>query len=525
MQRTLAATILALVVLAPAANAEARLQFSTPGDFSVTESELSNGEWLLLVFDESPATFKFQFEAAGVVENLTWVYPFRAYNRSVEFTPYGYGLTSSQEVQAGASYRLDTATGRASLYIEADRIQFQSGATAGRLAEKPDADGISDFMRTQDDRDYVHRYLKPTGDHAVVQYLPTTPIPFQVSATGVRHLEWHGARVACSQTDWCPDGGTSSVTKVPMPTDMNVTSERYSYEIVREGVEAVHGEGAVAYAVAGGSALRVGLDGARLRLPLASVDGPCPECTVPADQTLTAGGDLALANLRRSGEARLEAELDGSIVEARLDEAAIDPALLGFNVGSAIAATAAVGGIIFLLKAILGWLFTRHKEEGPLDHERRRRLYDCIVEQPGLHVREVMRRAHVSYGAGRYHLVQLVRAGMVIERQHHNSVCLFPNDERFAASWKELAALRDPLYRELHDWLVANPNKAQNEIVAAFTARGWSRTQTQARLERLVQEDLLQVRQQGRYKFYSAARPPVVVASAAPRSFVGPLPA
>lgn len=145
--------------------------------------------------------------------------------------------------------------------------------------------------------------------------------------------------------------------------------------------------------------------------------------------------------------------------------------------------------------------------KGPLGNERRRRLYDCIVGHPGIHTREALRRAGVPPGSGRYHVGMLVRAGLVLERRHHNSVCLFPNEPRFAASWHELAALREAEYRTLHDWILANPGRTQQEIVAAFAAaEGWGRSTTQMRLKRLCDDGLLDLRHFGRYKRYSTKR-------------------
>jgi predicted transcriptional regulator len=177
-----------------------------------------------------------------------------------------------------------------------------------------------------------------------------------------------------------------------------------------------------------------------------------------------------------------------------------------------------------LIKVLFAPFFTRHKTEGPLESERRRSLYERIVEQPGLHVREALRRAGVPQGAGRYHVGILVRTGLVLERRYHGSVCLFPNERPFADSWRELAALRDPDARLLHDWLQANPNKTQLEIVASFAAsHGWVRSTTQLRLNRLLDEGVLTVRQRGRFKLYSTAR--FGLEHGGQRSLAGPTPA
>jgi predicted transcriptional regulator len=152
---------------------------------------------------------------------------------------------------------------------------------------------------------------------------------------------------------------------------------------------------------------------------------------------------------------------------------------------------------------------------GPLlTNERRRQLYDCIAKNPGIHVRKALRGADVPSGSGRYHLTQLVRAGLVVEHRHRNTVCLFPNDARLAESWQQLAALREPEYRLLYDWIAAHPEKAQNEIVAAFAAsHGWKRGVTRKRVARLAADGIVRYREQGRYKIYSTAKPALVMAT------------
>jgi predicted transcriptional regulator len=53
-----------------------------------------------------------------------------------------------------------------------------------------------------------------------------------------------------------------------------------------------------------------------------------------------------------------------------------------------------------------------------LNLKTRREIYDLIVVNPGLHLREISRRANMSFGGLRYHLDFLLKKGLVITRSN-----------------------------------------------------------------------------------------------------------
>jgi DNA-binding transcriptional ArsR family regulator len=283
---------------------------------------------------------------------------------------------------------------------------------------------------------------------------------------------------------------------------MNVSSEQYSYDIATAGVNEVRGDGDFAYAILGGARLTLSVDNGRIRLPLASVQGPCPDCALPENQTLTAGGDITLASLERSGNAQLKANLDGSLTEARLDERAIDPAtLFGAKVATGAIAAAALG---FLAFKLLGLLFTKWQDHDLLDHPRRRLVYQTIAEHPGTGFRELTRLTGLAIGTVRHHLDVLLRHGRIVERQQGASLRFFENHGKYDRTWSRVAVLRDEPTRLIHDWLAEHPDTPQNQLLAAIEERGFSKTATQRRLQRLVTAGLASVQQRGRFKVYRA---------------------
>jgi len=113
----------------------------------------------------------------------------------------------------------------------------------------------------------------------------------------------------------------------------------------------------------------------RMRLPLASTQS-CPDCVSAQNQTLFVRGDVGLAGLHQDAGGRLAAGMDGTLSAARLDEAAVSPALL-FAAGAGAAGLVAVAAVgVF---RVLALLFSR----APSLSSRRRTLLEAIGGEAG----------------------------------------------------------------------------------------------------------------------------------------------
>lgn len=503
MQRALTVVFVALVVGAPAAAAEARLRFSVPGSFAAATSSTWDGEWAVLVFEDTPSSVSFRFASAGQVENRTWVQAVRLYNHSQEVN-FGDDVQSFGDVPAKASFTVASpAMGKSSIYIEANHIRFDTAATTGRLAEKPDGMGLNPLMREQEKADKTHRQGEIAGDHAVLVYEPDGSTSFVLAAEGARHVEWHGAQVQCEGSDWCPDGGTTTTTQVPLPmTDFNVSSDQFTYQIATGGLGPVHGKGSFVYAILGGRQLGFSLDDGRLRLPLASLDGSCEGCILPDNQTLTAGGDLALTAMQRVSDNKLEASLGGSVTEARFDEQYVDPGLLLGPQAKVAVEVVAVATLSLLAFRLLGFLFTKWTDRDVLNNPLRRLIHEAILRHPGIGFRELTRTTGVAYTTMRHHIDVLLRHGMIVEKRQGTGLKLFENHGKFDKTWSRIAILRDHMTREVHDWLSEHPGVSQQDVVTAMLERGLSRAAAQRRLNRLVTAGLATVQRQGRLNVY-----------------------
>jgi predicted transcriptional regulator len=217
-------------------------------------------------------------------------------------------------------------------------------------------------------------------------------------------------------------------------------------------------------------------------------------------------GELALHDLQpaHGSNHRLQAVFSGSVDLARLDETRIAASLLGSYAAPVAVATTVIVGFA-VVKALL-WLFSRElRPEDVLAHKARRRLYEAVQTHPGASYRTLMDVTGLSDGGTRHHLATLARVGLIAIQRHGGQVLYFENHGRYDTTWKNVAALRDPELRRLHEWIQAHPEASQLEIIRqASQAWGLPRSATRRRLRRLMEWGLIHARQVGRNKRYSS---------------------
>ncbi|MDD2472578.1 MULTISPECIES: winged helix-turn-helix transcriptional regulator [unclassified Methanoculleus] len=66
----------------------------------------------------------------------------------------------------------------------------------------------------------------------------------------------------------------------------------------------------------------------------------------------------------------------------------------------------------FTIMLLLG--YRRISRKDLLDHASRKRLYECIVESPGISIGDLIRIAGITRGAAQYHLWRLESVGMIV---------------------------------------------------------------------------------------------------------------
>jgi DNA-binding transcriptional ArsR family regulator len=477
------------------------LSFRPPGEYEGT-SDTNGASWVLLVFARNAsADFNLEAPGGGTLGNDTLYHPVRIEDAYHLYRPADRWEHSETPFSSRSAVHLSFAPTQAgSLYIQADRIRLQAGASKGVIAIKPGTDDIDAFGRP-DDRLYDrYRTHDPPGVAVAVtaeRARSERAMPFQVSAEGQVYAEWYAAGIQCGQANPCPTGGGPSVTQLPGPPGYKVTTERHTYESLLGANTTLAGGGDLDYAVVGGAQVSFGLAGS-LRLPLSTQDGSaCPGCPAPHDQTLALTGNMTLEGLHPDGSG-LYAEPHGDLQSARIDERSVDPrAIVG---GAVVAAAAVAAGGWLLIHYLASSLFTRIRQPEALEQPRRKAIYEAVAQDPGLSMSELGRRTGISKGALLHHLNIMKDLGLIHERRFGHSIRLFI-DGVPVSSQISLATLQNQTARNLCSLIAKRPGILQHQILAAFP--GIPRSSVQFHLRHLVERQVIVGQRIGRTMVYS----------------------
>ncbi|HUR63715.1 MAG TPA: winged helix-turn-helix transcriptional regulator [Candidatus Thermoplasmatota archaeon] len=486
--------------------AELQLSFRTPAQAG-PRAAVDGAEWLWLELN-GPRQARFSFDMPGATyTNYTYasVNPRLLDDSGMPISPQ---LPDRQQPGPVGMVTLDfSGRIRSSLFVKADRIELSiANAT---LDLNPLRAGSDTATALQDRGSYsdTHRrgyWMAPSDGAAISVQGDTRPrASFVVRAQGLRVVEWHNATVTCQDDGHCPDGAGTTWKVAKAPTGDGATVTQVSFAILNGNGGNLDGAGEAQRAATGGPALDVGVQGT-LRLPLADRTAPC-QCIDPAGKTIILGGNLTLHHLSMASDSRLEADVSGSAVEARLDELRVNPALVFGAKGAVVAGGVAVG-----IAALVAWLlFSRvlHPERA-LRNPKRRGILEAVVAHPGLEISDLSQSTGYAEGTVRHHLAVLQRVGLVVANRTGRRVHFFENHGRYAHNWRTVAAQRDSKSRQLLEWIHRNPGRSQGEVVEEGEAFGMKRSAVLRRLGRLAAAGLVTIERKGRTRlYYLAARP------------------
>lgn len=420
------------------------------------------------------------------------------------------GWTTERDIEGGplpsnVTFRAEEV-GQSSFFLEGRLAVEVQGAYAA--IELPPGQCIDWLLEPEESRNQTTRADKLCPDSwpaVAFRAPPGATLEYRLAGYDVQRSHWHNMQSSCTDATACPPGGSQEDVTVQLTPGDYLRTRRHLFEDAQGPPSAqASAAGQAQVLLLGGVSFDLMVSG-WVRLPLATGSAGCPDCLAPVDQTFSASGEILLAGLQRAPGGGLQSSLTGDFATARFDEQPIDPRLLQGT--TAVAAIGFAAGLTVLAKAFLASFFTRRTDEETLLHERRRLLYDFVVGNPGVHFREALRGAALPSGAGRHHVTQLVRAGLLVERRIGSKLRLFPAGADSVA-WQEVAVARNPNLRALHEWITVNPGRNQMEILEAFReGHGWSPSTTQGRLVRLAREGVLAVEDRGRYRHYRALHP------------------
>lgn len=504
MRATLALVFLAFVATPAVA---LPLEFRIPGELEASTLEARGVEWVLLIFDGAEAELKVTSLEDARLHNDTRVHAARIdYEENTARIP-GPPQGSSTTVEGPFNLTSIFRSGNiGSLLLVGPGLRFDSGRSHAAIVGKPASESLEEFGQVSQEYQDVYDHSFMTAHDDVVTAIGSG-VPTSFSLDGrISSATFYNAEVKCnSPIRECPTGGGPQATRVQPIPGYAASAERHTFETLLGEMD-VRLDGTFSRVLVGSQNLSVLVEGSA-RLPLArTLDTECSTCQFPDDQTVWVWGNVSLSEMVLTSAGTISAGLGGDVEQARLDEMSVDPDQLLLGGGVLVGATTVVL-LLVASKYLLGVLFTRRTDEDLLENPRRRRIYDFVVQNPGVHFREALRGANVPAGAGRHHVNRLVAAGLLTSRRQGASMLLFENHGKYEMSWQDVAATRDDSQRRLLDWLSLNPDSTQKAILDAFQEQmSWNRSTTQKRLDRLEALSVITSRSHGRFKLYKTAR-------------------
>ena len=145
----------------------------------------------------------------------------------------------------------------------------------------------------------------------------------------------------------------------------------------------------------------------------------------------------------------------------------------------------------------------------PLDLESRKKIYEIIRHNPGLHYRELERKSGFMSGTIEYHLNYLENEDLIIGISESGYTRYFIKDARLTSHEKRIISfLRQELPRGIILYLIQHDEVHQGEIAKHFSVTPVS---ISYHLKRLEKNEIVTGKKIGRKKFYSVIEPDKVV--------------
>ncbi len=160
---------------------------------------------------------------------------------------------------------------------------------------------------------------------------------------------------------------------------------------------------------------------------------------------------------------------------------------------------------LFVPLKIWGYLgYRRVRRENLLDNPVRARIFSCISERPGIHLRGLVRETGIKLGTLRYHLNALQRSRLIAAVDSDGQVCFFRNDGAYPGPEQQLLVhLRRRVPRGILCLLLHCPSATRKEIAESLGVTGPTITWNMARLER---DHLVFAERDGRFTRYHVPR-------------------
>ncbi len=118
----------------------------------------------------------------------------------------------------------------------------------------------------------------------------------------------------------------------------------------------------------------------------------------------------------------------------------------------------------------------------------RRRIYECVVENPGAHLRDITRRCEMPLGTALYHLDCLDANGIIVNRRDGRYKRYFAAHALGRREKELMSALRHDVPRRIVTVLLAGGASSQRRLCDAI---GVSRSTLSFHVNNLVRQDIV----------------------------------
>ncbi len=140
----------------------------------------------------------------------------------------------------------------------------------------------------------------------------------------------------------------------------------------------------------------------------------------------------------------------------------------------------------------------REKQEEALLLDTRRKIYEAVRKNPGIHLRELQRLTGLAMGQLEYHLDLLERVGLVRSRKQGRYRRYFPADSEDDPNL--VGIVRSRVGRAILEYLLGVPRANHEEIAEAV---GVSPSTLTWHMKRLADAGIVERRKAGRHTYYA----------------------
>ncbi len=140
----------------------------------------------------------------------------------------------------------------------------------------------------------------------------------------------------------------------------------------------------------------------------------------------------------------------------------------------------------------------------PLELANRKRIFEAVRQNPGVHFRGLQRLVDMRAGVLSYHLVYLVDKGLLTMNKERDFTRYFPGGRLDREKQRMLSALRQEIPRGIILFLLANPGATHGQVLEGFTISGGTLSY---HVKKLVAKGLVRVERTGRESHLTVIEP------------------